>query len=54
VNPDNEQAKDALRKIQYKRSVKENRTLLIFGMILGVLIVLGIVIVVGILITQSA
>jgi hypothetical protein len=54
VNPDNEQAKDALRKIQYRRSVKENRTLLIFGMILGVLIVLGIVIVVGILITQSA
>jgi len=45
VNPDNEQAQDALRKIQYKRSAKENRTLLIFGMILGVLIVLGIVIV---------
>jgi hypothetical protein len=45
VNPDHEQAREALRKIQYKRSAKENRTLLIFGMILGVLIVLGIVIV---------
>jgi len=50
VNPDNEQAQDALKKIQYKRSAKENRTLLIFGMILGVLIVLGLVIVAAIFI----
>ena len=44
VNPDNDQAKEALRSIQYKSSAKENRTVLIFGMIVGVLIVLGIVI----------
>lgn len=53
VNPDNEQAQSALKKMRYKSSAKENRTLLIFGMILGVLIVLGVVIVVGILISQS-
>jgi hypothetical protein len=52
VNPDNEQAKEALRSFQYKRSAKENRTVLIFGMIVGVLIVLGIVIAVFV-ITQS-
>jgi lipopolysaccharide biosynthesis regulator YciM len=53
VNPDNEQAQSALKKMQYKSSAKENRTLLIFGMILGVLIILGVVIVLGILISQS-
>jgi hypothetical protein len=53
VNPDNEQAQSALKKMQYKSSAKENRTLLIFGMILGVLIVLGIVIGLAILISQS-
>lgn len=54
VNPDNEQARDALRKMQYRSAAKENRTVLIFGMILGVLVILGVVIVVFILITQSA
>jgi hypothetical protein len=44
VNPDNESAKAALKKIAYKRSAKENRTLLIFGMVAGVLVVLGVVI----------
>lgn len=44
VNPDNEAAKSALKKIAYKRSAKENRTLLIFGMVAGVLVVLGVVI----------
>ena len=50
INPDNESAKDALKKIAYKRSAKENRTLLIFGMVAGVLVVLAIVIVAAILI----
>jgi thioredoxin-like negative regulator of GroEL len=45
VNPDNQGAKDALKKIAYTRSAKENRTLLIFGMVAGVLVVLGIVII---------
>ncbi len=52
VNPENEQAQDALRSIQYKRSAKENRTVLIFGMIVGVLIVLGIVIALFVMMSQ--
>ena len=50
VNPDNETAKAALKKIAYKRNAKENRTLLIFGMVAGVLVVLGIVIIAAIFI----
>jgi thioredoxin-like negative regulator of GroEL len=46
VNPDNQGAKDALRKIAYRRSAKENRTLLVFGMVAGVLVVLAVVIVI--------
>jgi hypothetical protein len=52
VNPENEQAQEALRTIQYKRSAKENRTVLIFGMIVGVLIVLGVVIAVFVIMSQ--
>ncbi len=43
VNPNNAQAKAALKKIAYKSSARENRTLLIYGMIAGVLIVLLVV-----------
>lgn len=50
VNPDNEQAKQALKKMAYKRSARENRTLLIFGVVAGVLLVLLLVVVVAILI----
>ena len=50
VNPDNQQAKDALKKIVYKKTANENRTLLLFGVVAGVLIVLAIVVVAGILI----
>jgi hypothetical protein len=45
VNPENESARRALQKIAYKRSAKENRTLLIFGLVAGVMIVLGVVVV---------
>ena len=48
VNPDNEGAREALKKIAYTRSAKENRTLLIFGMVAGVLIVLAVVIIIAI------
>ena len=48
INPDNAGARDALKKIAYTRSAKENRTLLIFGMVAGVLIVLAVVIVIAI------
>jgi Tfp pilus assembly protein PilF len=44
VNPNNEAARDTLRKTQYKRSAKENRTLLIFGVIAGVLLVIAVVV----------
>jgi hypothetical protein len=44
VNPNNEAARETLRKQQYKRSASENRTLLVFGVIAGVLLVLGVVI----------
>lgn len=45
VNPDNEAARAALQKMAYSRSARENRVLLIFGMIAGVLVVLAIVLV---------
>jgi glycosyltransferase A (GT-A) superfamily protein (DUF2064 family) len=43
VNPDNDAAKDALRQMKYKSTAKENRTLLIFGTIAGLLVVLVLV-----------
>lgn len=45
VNPNNEQAKNALDKMQYKRAASENRTLLLFGAVAAVLLVVGIAIV---------
>lgn len=45
VNPDNESARDALQKMAYTRSARENRVLLIFGMIAGVLVVLAVVLI---------
>lgn len=44
INPDNAKAKSALKKMQYQRSAYENRTLLIFGVVAGVLIVLLVVV----------
>ncbi|MBI1279550.1 MAG: hypothetical protein GC179_15595 [Anaerolineaceae bacterium] len=52
INPDNVQARDALKKMAYVRSATENRTLLMFGMVVGVLIVLALVVVVGIILTR--
>jgi Tfp pilus assembly protein PilF len=52
INPDNIQARDALKKMAYVRSATENRTLLMFGMVVGVLIVLALVVVVGVILTQ--
>jgi hypothetical protein len=45
VNPNNEQARDALKKMAYRRSAKDNRVLLVFGVLAAVLIVLAIVVV---------
>jgi thioredoxin-like negative regulator of GroEL len=44
VNPDNEQARTALKSMTYQREAKENRTLLLFGVVLGVLVVLAVVV----------
>ena len=40
VNPDNQVAKDALAAMKDKSSARDNRVLVLFGMIAGVLIVL--------------
>lgn len=52
VNPNNETAKEALRKMNYRRSAKENRILLTFGVIAGVLLVLGLVIFIFVMTTR--
>jgi Tfp pilus assembly protein PilF len=41
VNPDNEQAQTQLRKMKYRSSAQQNRTLLLFGVVVGVLVVLA-------------
>jgi thioredoxin-like negative regulator of GroEL len=46
VNPDNDQALAALKKLNYKRASNENRTLLLFGAVVLVLIALGIAVLV--------
>ncbi|MBL8161210.1 MAG: hypothetical protein JNJ61_04435 [Anaerolineae bacterium] len=53
VNPDNETAREAMQKITYTRTAKENRTLLIFGVIAGVLIVVAIVLVLFVVLTRT-
>ena len=52
VNPNNETAKEALRKMNYRRSAKDNRILLTFGVIAGVLLVLGLVIFIFVMTTR--
>lgn len=47
VNPDNEGARDNLQKMAYTRSARENRVLLVFGVVAGVLVVLAIVLIVS-------
>jgi hypothetical protein len=40
VNPNNQVAKDALAKMKTKSSARDNRVLVLFGMVAGVLVVL--------------
>jgi Tfp pilus assembly protein PilF len=54
INPDNLQAREALKKMAYVRSAGENRTLLIFGIVVGVLIVLAIVVFIGLVVLKPA
>ena len=44
VNPDNEQARKQLRRMEYRSSAQQNRILLVFGVVVGVLFVLGLVV----------
>ncbi len=46
VNPNNQEARRALQRMQYKTSARDNRTLLIFGVVAGILIVFAVVIVI--------
>lgn len=52
INPNNDAAREALRKMSYSRAASENRTLLIFGVVAVVLIVLALAIVAIVLTTQ--
>lgn len=45
VNPENQNALDAMRRMDYERNASENRTLLVFGVVLGVLIVITLVVI---------
>ncbi len=45
VNPNNDTARETLKRMAYKRSARDNRTLLTFGVVAGVLIVLTVVII---------
>ncbi len=45
VNPDNQSARDSLRKMAYSSKAKDNRVLIVFGVVAGVLIVLAVLIV---------
>jgi hypothetical protein len=54
VNPDNLQARDALKKMAYVRSATENRTLLTFGMVAGVLIVLALVMIIAVVVLNRS
>ncbi len=44
LNPDNEQAKSQLKRMNYQVSAQQNRVLLVFGVVVGVLFVLLLVV----------
>jgi thioredoxin-like negative regulator of GroEL len=48
VNPDNEQARKQLKRMDYQTSAQQNRVLLIFGVVVGVLFVLMLVVVIAV------
>jgi Tfp pilus assembly protein PilF len=47
VNPNNQYARDTLRKMKYVKSARENRVLVVFGVIVGVLIIVSAVILIA-------
>ena len=46
-HPNNEAARAAMNKSEYRSSARDNRTLLIFGVIAGIMIVLAVVLFIG-------
>lgn len=48
INPDNEQARKHLKRMDYETSAQQNRVLLVFGVVVGVLFVLMIVVVIAV------
>jgi Tfp pilus assembly protein PilF len=48
VNPDNEQARKQLKRMDYETSAQQNRVLLIFGVVVGVLFVLMLIVVIAV------
>lgn len=53
VNPQNAAAQSALKKIDYRSSASDNRTILIFGVIAGIMIVLALVIIFGVVLPNA-
>ena len=49
VNPDNEVARKQIKRMDYQTSAQQNRILLVFGVVAGVLFVLLLVVVVALL-----
>lgn len=49
VNPRQQSARDALRRMDYKRSARDNRVLVFYGLIATLLVIVGIVAVVLVL-----
>jgi cytochrome c-type biogenesis protein CcmH/NrfG len=47
VNPDNEQARKQIKRMDYEASAQQNRVLLVFGVVVGVLFVLMLVVVIA-------
>jgi hypothetical protein len=48
VNPNNQSARDALRRMNYVNRSKDNRVLLMFGVIAVILIILALVVIVAV------
>lgn len=52
LNPDNDQAKSQLKRMNYQVSAQQNRVLLIFGVVVGVLFVLLLVVLAAVFLLQ--
>ena len=52
VNPDNETARTTLEGVAKRHTAQENRTLVIFGVVLGVLVIVALIIVVAVVVVN--